>query len=132
LRLNKRSKSHLLNSIRRAREKRGESITCATYSNHIPALFWPALKRRVMEILVGRWNGLFMIIVLLFLSGAAHSKEEKINVETKTCPTRRSPCFYKKMKCPAECPTSYPKDPTAKVCYVNCNSPICKAECKSN
>ncbi|KAK7816282.1 hypothetical protein CFP56_044171, partial [Quercus suber] len=32
--------------------------------------------------------------------------------------------------CPAECPTSTPKDPKAKVCYVNCDSPICKAACK--
>ncbi|XP_059442128.1 uncharacterized protein LOC132174496 [Corylus avellana] len=77
-----------------------------------------------------RWNGLFVIIVLLFVSSAAHAKTEKIKVETKNCPTRRSPCFYKKMKCPAECPTSYPKDPKAKVCYINCYSPICKAECK--
>jgi hypothetical protein len=81
-----------------------------------------------MEML-GR-NGLFIILLLFVSSAAGHAKVET-KVETKTCPSLKSPCCFKKMKCPAECPTTYPKDPNAKACYVNCYSPICKAECKS-
>ncbi|XP_059440874.1 uncharacterized protein LOC132173394 [Corylus avellana] len=77
-----------------------------------------------MEMMSGR-NGLF-IILLLFVSAAVQTYGE-----TKTCLSRRSPCFLKKMECPAECPTTTsPKDPKAKVCYINCDSPICKAQCK--
>ncbi|GAB2284558.1 hypothetical protein Dimus_019013 [Dionaea muscipula] len=48
-----------------------------------------------------------------------------------SCTTKGSPCFLKKIQCPEQCPTESPKDSTAKVCYVDCNSPICKAECRS-
>ncbi|KAG8364982.1 hypothetical protein BUALT_Bualt18G0055200 [Buddleja alternifolia] len=47
-----------------------------------------------------------------------------------TCTSRRSRCFLKKIPCPRECPLTRPKDSKAKVCYVNCDSPICKAERK--
>jgi hypothetical protein len=89
---------------------------------HHPFIVLP-LKRKVMEIFSR--NGL-LIILLLFVSGAVQTYGE-----TKTCPRKKSPCFLKKMKCPAECPTSSSKDPKAKVCIVNCDSPICKAQCKS-
>ncbi|GLU23435.1 hypothetical protein SLE2022_394370 [Rubroshorea leprosula] len=51
-------------------------------------------------------------------------------MKTRTCVSRKSPCFLKRITCPAECPSIKPNDPEAKVCYINCNSPICKAECK--
>ncbi|XP_040987004.1 uncharacterized protein LOC121234929 [Juglans microcarpa x Juglans regia] len=69
-------------------------------------------------------NGL-LIILLLFISGAVH-----IDAETKTCTSKGSPCRFIKMPCPSQCPTSSPTNPKAKVCYVNCNSPVCQAECK--
>uniref|UniRef100_A0A2N9J8C8 Late embryogenesis abundant protein LEA-2 subgroup domain-containing protein n=1 Tax=Fagus sylvatica TaxID=28930 RepID=A0A2N9J8C8_FAGSY len=68
-----------------------------------------------------------LIILLLFVSSATAISSNK---ETKTCYNRKSKCFLKKITCPAECPTSSSKDPKAKVCYVNCDSPICKAACK--
>ncbi|KAK2408484.1 Late embryogenesis abundant (LEA) protein [Trifolium repens] len=53
--------------------------------------------------------------------------------ESVSCNFRRSPCFAKKIQCPSECPsTSF--DPNHKVkpktCYLDCLSPVCKAECK--
>ncbi|KAB1217208.1 hypothetical protein CJ030_MR4G021113 [Morella rubra] len=76
-----------------------------------------------MEIL--RRNGL-LIILLLFVTGAV----QNCTAETKTCISKTSPCHLKKITCPAQCPASTSTDPKAKVCFVNCQSPICKAECK--
>ncbi|CAM8899451.1 unnamed protein product [Rhodiola kirilowii] len=50
--------------------------------------------------------------------------------ETRTCYNKKSRCFLKQIKCPQQCPSTAPKDPKAKVCYIDCSSPICKAECK--
>ncbi|CAM8988668.1 unnamed protein product [Rhodiola kirilowii] len=50
--------------------------------------------------------------------------------EKRTCFNKKTPCFLKQFKCPPECPSTAPKDPKSKVCYIDCNSPICKAECK--
>ncbi|CAM8985000.1 unnamed protein product [Rhodiola kirilowii] len=50
--------------------------------------------------------------------------------EKRTCFNKKTPCFLKEFKCPPECPSTAPKDPKSKVCYIDCNSPICKAECK--
>ncbi|KAL9667057.1 hypothetical protein QQ045_001403 [Rhodiola kirilowii] len=50
--------------------------------------------------------------------------------ETRTCYNKKSRCFLKQIKCPPQCPSTAPKDPKAKVCYIDCSSPICKAECK--
>ncbi|KAF4370530.1 hypothetical protein G4B88_021709 [Cannabis sativa] len=51
--------------------------------------------------------------------------------DTKLCFAKSSPCSKKKITCPEQCPTANPTDPKAKVCYVNCISPICQAECKN-
>lgn len=67
----------------------------------------------------------FFIVVLLFVLGIIHVQGANV-----TCVSRRSPCFAKKLTCPAQCPTTTPANPKAKVCYINCNSPICRAECK--
>ncbi|CAL5341905.1 unnamed protein product [Camellia sinensis] len=83
-----------------------------------------ASENRVMKIILS--NKCLLIILLLFISGAI-----QIQAETTTCNKPKSPCFLKKLPCPSECPTPYPSDAKAKVCYVNCNSPICRAECKT-
>ncbi|XP_021726048.1 uncharacterized protein LOC110693217 [Chenopodium quinoa] len=77
----------------------------------------------------------FLFLVFISSSTQAHSKSStKVNpvhTETRTCFSRRSPCFLKRITCPRQCPTSHPKDPKAKVCYIDCYSPICKAECRN-
>ncbi|KAL1567112.1 hypothetical protein AAHA92_02628 [Salvia divinorum] len=50
--------------------------------------------------------------------------------ETVVCTSKKSPCFLKRISCPKQCPTRKPKDPKAKACFINCDSPICKAECR--
>ncbi|KAL2245414.1 uncharacterized protein LOC105174757 [Sesamum indicum] len=68
----------------------------------------------------------FITLVLLFLVCVVDAHGDTI-----TCYTRKSPCFLKQLKCPAECPSKQPTSSYAKVCYLNCNSPICKPECKN-
>ncbi|XP_058219784.1 uncharacterized protein LOC131330271 [Rhododendron vialii] len=65
-------------------------------------------------------NNCFLIILLLFVSGAA-----QIKADYTTCMNRASPCFMEQLQCPSECPSQYPSDPQAKVCYIRCNSPMC-------
>ncbi|PNY09267.1 hypothetical protein L195_g005813 [Trifolium pratense] len=53
--------------------------------------------------------------------------------QSVSCNFWRSPCFAKKIQCPSECPLTTLSDPNhsnAKVCYLDCVSPVCKAECK--
>lgn len=68
----------------------------------------------------------FLVIVLLSVCGLAQVQGAAIS-----CFYKGSPCFLKKMTCPDECPSTSPSDSKAKVCYVNCNSPICTPECKN-
>ncbi|KAJ4726248.1 Root cap/late embryogenesis-like protein [Melia azedarach] len=68
-----------------------------------------------------------LVITLLILASVL----VQIHAETATCTFRRSPCFLKIITCPPECPSRSPEGPKAKVCFINCNSPICKAECKN-
>ncbi|KAI8552666.1 hypothetical protein RHMOL_Rhmol06G0283800 [Rhododendron molle] len=65
-------------------------------------------------------NNCFLIILLLSVSGAA-----QIKADYTTCMNRDSLCFMEKLQCPSECPSQYPSDPQAKVCYIRCNSPMC-------
>ncbi|KAK8527359.1 hypothetical protein V6N13_085193 [Hibiscus sabdariffa] len=69
-----------------------------------------------------------LIILLLFISALVQIHAA---AQLKTCVLRRSRCFLKPLTCPSQCPSSTPSDPKAKVCYVNCDSPICKAECRN-
>ncbi|CAJ1978596.1 unnamed protein product [Sphenostylis stenocarpa] len=48
-----------------------------------------------------------------------------------TCTTFGSRCFAKKVSCPNECPLQSPSNPKAKVCYLDCHSPTCEAQCKN-
>ncbi|KAK4398406.1 hypothetical protein Sango_1316100 [Sesamum angolense] len=68
----------------------------------------------------------FFTLLLLFLACVVD-----VHGDTITCYTRKSPCFLKQLKCPAECPSKQPTNSYAKVCHLNCNSPVCKPECKN-
>ncbi|KAH1120957.1 hypothetical protein J1N35_004117 [Gossypium stocksii] len=76
-------------------------------------------------------NASSLIILFLFISAASVQIHGQGVPERRTCFSRRSPCFLKTMTCPSQCPSTKPSDRKAKVCYVNCDSPICKAECKN-
>ncbi|EXB37717.1 hypothetical protein L484_010191 [Morus notabilis] len=41
-----------------------------------------------------------------------------------------SRCSGKTLICPSECPGTTSKHQKAKVCYIDCNKPVCKAECR--
>ncbi|MQM07049.1 hypothetical protein Taro_039881 [Colocasia esculenta] len=45
------------------------------------------------------------------------------------CP-RWSPCYYRKVRCPAECPSTRPWNRHAKFCHIDCYSRRCEAYCK--
>ncbi|KAG6607851.1 hypothetical protein SDJN02_01012, partial [Cucurbita argyrosperma subsp. argyrosperma] len=68
------------------------------------------------------------IMFLVFVSGLLQIH----GADKLTCYRSESPCRFKQMPCPAECPLKSPSNNTDKVCYVNCESPVCKAECKSS
>lgn len=71
------------------------------------------------------------IILLTCASILPHIMAYANYVEQVACLNKRSPCFKKGViKCPTQCPTRKPKDPKAKACFVNCDSPICQAECR--
>ncbi|XP_054816781.1 uncharacterized protein LOC129316400 [Prosopis cineraria] len=39
-------------------------------------------------------------------------------------------CSGKYIRCPSECPSSESSDPQAKVCFIDCDKPVCKAVCR--
>ncbi|KAG9442017.1 hypothetical protein H6P81_017871 [Aristolochia fimbriata] len=47
------------------------------------------------------------------------------------CDNAGRKCFGKDIKCPVQCPEFKPADPTAKACFVDCNSPKCEAVCRN-
>ncbi|PRQ31404.1 hypothetical protein RchiOBHm_Chr5g0035121 [Rosa chinensis] len=68
-----------------------------------------------------------LIIVLVCFAGVIYQAKAYSSVY---CTNPASRCYGKTVKCPYECPTSYSEDPKAKICYIDCDSPICKAHCK--
>ncbi|KZV43431.1 hypothetical protein F511_30385 [Dorcoceras hygrometricum] len=76
-----------------------------------------------MGIPIGSLWFMFLALILssLVIQGA---------VDTVTCTTTNSKCYLQSLSCPSECPQTQPSDSKAKACYLNCNSPICKPECK--
>ncbi|PON44603.1 Root cap [Parasponia andersonii] len=76
-------------------------------------------------------SGTSLFIILLLSVSCLVQIQAANKPDIKVCNSKSSPCFKKKIPCPYECPSAYPTDPKAKVCYVNCNSPICKAECRN-
>ncbi|KAE9592930.1 hypothetical protein Lalb_Chr19g0134411 [Lupinus albus] len=67
-----------------------------------------------------------ILVLLLFSLCARHINA----IDSLTCISKSSPCFHKKIQCPPECPKKSPSDPNAKVCFLDCASPICKTHCK--
>lgn len=72
---------------------------------------------------------IFVLLSSVYVSSCVSVMQT--NVESQTCTTRRSPCFLKKLPCPAQCPSKSPANPRDKVCYLDCDSPVCKTQCKS-
>ncbi|XP_021287613.1 uncharacterized protein LOC110419060 [Herrania umbratica] len=75
-------------------------------------------------------NNSYLIILLLSISALVKIDAQNRPVTT-TCFSPRSRCFRRTMRCPAQCPSTRLSNPGAKVCYFNCDSPICQAECKN-
>lgn len=82
------------------------------------------LSKRSMKILI---SSSMLVILLALISGFIQANAA---VEYFWCNTPGSRCYGKYVKCPDECPNTSSENPKAKVCYVNCNSPHCKPECK--
>jgi hypothetical protein len=70
---------------------------------------------------------MFVLCLFVFVSSCVMC----VNVDTQTCTNRKSRCFLKKLPCPAQCPSRSPANPREKVCYLDCDSPMCKTQCKS-
>ncbi|KAK7342674.1 hypothetical protein VNO80_25630 [Phaseolus coccineus] len=73
-------------------------------------------------------NSLIYLLVLFF---AFCEMQIIAGKDNQTCISRKSSCFGKKVACPNECPQKLPSDPKAKVCYLDCDSPICQTQCKT-
>ncbi|KAK2639190.1 hypothetical protein Ddye_026985 [Dipteronia dyeriana] len=71
-----------------------------------------------------RNSGLIILLVLV-------SVVVRIHGASVLCTNARSRCFRKVITCPAQCPSTSSKGLTAKVCHVDCNSPLCHAVCKN-
>lgn len=81
-------------------------------------------QRKVMGI--SSSNCLIFVLVLF-----AFSEMQMITgKDTLSCTFRSSPCFGKQIQCPSECPLKSPSDPKAKVCFLDCTSPVCKTQCR--
>ncbi|MBA0596904.1 hypothetical protein Gorai_013709 [Gossypium raimondii] len=75
-----------------------------------------------MEIL--RSSSIF-IILLVFVPALIQTKADSVY-----CSNPRSRCYGKYIECPYECPSTSYGNYKAKVCHVNCDSPVCKSYCK--
>ncbi|XP_019442464.1 PREDICTED: uncharacterized protein LOC109347212 [Lupinus angustifolius] len=72
-----------------------------------------------------------LICVLFLLAFCMMHIKAASGLDMQTCTNRKSRCFLKKIPCPSECPLKSPSDSKAKVCYLDCDSPICKTHCKT-
>ncbi|KAL5737937.1 hypothetical protein ACOSP7_030698 [Xanthoceras sorbifolium] len=81
-----------------------------------------------MDILRSTTSSLVIMIILVFVSGAIQVKSA-VSSSVK-CNNPASRCYGYTIECPYECPSSSSDDPKAKVCYVNCDHPQCKSQCK--
>ncbi|CAA0811649.1 Late embryogenesis abundant (LEA) protein-related [Striga hermonthica] len=68
--------------------------------------------------------------LLLLLVCASQIYADNVIPQVRTCTRLASPCFLRRISCPRQCPSTTPTDPKAKACYVDCNSPMCTAQCK--
>ncbi|KAL5547990.1 hypothetical protein UlMin_003221 [Ulmus minor] len=67
-----------------------------------------------------------LIVVIVLVSGVIHAGA----YSSLKCNNYRSRCHGKTVRCPSECPSSYSEDPKAKVCHIDCDKAVCKAECR--
>ncbi|XP_071698922.1 uncharacterized protein [Rutidosis leptorrhynchoides] len=79
-----------------------------------------------MQVMQINSNKCLLVLMLVLAFGIA-----QIFGDTVTCYDRKSKCFLKRIQCPKECPKTTPTDPKYKACYLDCASPICKAQCKN-
>ncbi|CAL5196787.1 unnamed protein product [Lathyrus oleraceus] len=77
---------------------------------------------------VSRRNCLIFFVLLSFAMNMETISEAV--TDNLSCNFLSSPCFGKKIKCPTQCPLKSPSDPNAKVCSLDCASPVCKTQCK--
>ncbi|CAI8613709.1 unnamed protein product [Vicia faba] len=59
------------------------------------------------------------------LKGDELAEREGAVTDHMSCNFLSRPCFGKKIKCPTQCPLKSPSDPNAKVCSLDCASPVC-------
>ncbi|XP_021288541.1 uncharacterized protein LOC110419765 isoform X1 [Herrania umbratica] len=70
-------------------------------------------------------SSIVFIILLVFVSVVVQSKADSVH-----CRNPASRCYGKYIECPYECPSTSYGNQKAKVCHVNCDSPVCKSYCK--
>ncbi|KAK4764755.1 hypothetical protein SAY86_025845 [Trapa natans] len=87
-------------------------------------------NKQKMKSSTALWYAAMMAVLLIYVSELAIT-EATVKPQFVTCQSRRSRCFLKHVKCPAECPTVKPNNPHAKACYLDCYSPKCEAVCKN-
>ncbi|XP_008775450.2 uncharacterized protein LOC103695811 [Phoenix dactylifera] len=75
-------------------------------------------------------SGKCFALLLFFVAGAIEMGGASAQ-DIMGCPSNRSPCFWRLFPCPAECPAIQPKNPKAKRCTIDCDSPICQTVCIS-
>ncbi|XP_039013653.1 uncharacterized protein LOC120143387 [Hibiscus syriacus] len=61
-------------------------------------------------------------------SSCKHVNQPK--AEPVYCTNPKSRCYGRLIECPKECPSTTNANSQAKVCYVNCDSPVCKSSCR--
>lgn len=87
-------------------------------------LLFPISLIAIMKILS---SSSIFIILLIFVSGFIQAKAR---VPLFYCGNPGIRCYNQYILCPFECPSNYSHNTKEKVCYADCNSPHCKAQCK--
>ncbi|KAL3639878.1 hypothetical protein CASFOL_014846 [Castilleja foliolosa] len=74
--------------------------------------------------------GINILLLIITVTYCTSFISAQIRPERVTCTNKKSRCFLKRITCPIECPLRRPKDPNARACFIPCNSPFCRAECR--
>ncbi|KAL3639879.1 hypothetical protein CASFOL_014847 [Castilleja foliolosa] len=75
-------------------------------------------------------NILLLIIITVTYCTSFISAQPVYRQERVTCTNSRSRCYQQRIRCPIECPLRRPQDPNARACFIPCDSPFCRAECR--
>ncbi|XP_010539253.1 PREDICTED: uncharacterized protein LOC104813395 [Tarenaya hassleriana] len=67
-------------------------------------------------------------LLLMFLAVASCFLQAK--AAGVYCNNPYSRCYQRYVECPEECPSTTDMNSKNKVCYVNCDSPVCKSHCR--